>query len=213
MPVLRDEWREPLRAQRDPLAEDSGRARSNRDERRRWRKQTLARPLRLDLRLAGLRAAGARRADRRGGLPDRHRNQRAGTAEADGTGAGPADHRRGQHGDHRRAAQGADAVRRQPAHRHPARRRPVHRGGRQDLAHRARHRPAGRRGHRQGVHLHRRGRGRRRHHRVRRRRRLRADGQRDAGQPEELDAQPAVRVHPDRRARRARLPGVADARR
>src|SRR5215470_2114786 len=40
VPVLCDEWREPLRAQRDPLAEDSGRARSNRDERRRWRKQT-----------------------------------------------------------------------------------------------------------------------------------------------------------------------------
>ena len=40
VPVLRDEWREPLRAQRDPLAEDSGRARSNRDEHRRLRKQT-----------------------------------------------------------------------------------------------------------------------------------------------------------------------------
>ena len=40
VPVLRDEWREPLRAQRDPLAGDSGRARSNRDEHRRWRKQT-----------------------------------------------------------------------------------------------------------------------------------------------------------------------------
>jgi hypothetical protein len=39
-PVLRNEWREPLRAQRDPLAEDSGRVRSNRDERQRWRKQT-----------------------------------------------------------------------------------------------------------------------------------------------------------------------------
>jgi hypothetical protein len=38
--VVRDEWREPLRAQRDPLAGDSGRVRSNRDERRRWRKQT-----------------------------------------------------------------------------------------------------------------------------------------------------------------------------
>jgi hypothetical protein len=38
--VLRDEWREPLRAQRDPLAEDSGRVRSNRDEHQRWRKQT-----------------------------------------------------------------------------------------------------------------------------------------------------------------------------
>ena len=40
VPVLRDEWREPLRAQRDPLAEASGRVRSNRDERKRWRKQT-----------------------------------------------------------------------------------------------------------------------------------------------------------------------------
>ena len=40
VPALRNEWREPLRAQRDPLAEDSGRPRSNRDEHRRWRKQT-----------------------------------------------------------------------------------------------------------------------------------------------------------------------------
>ena len=40
MPVLRNEWREPLRAQRDPLAGDGGRPRSNRDERRQWRKQT-----------------------------------------------------------------------------------------------------------------------------------------------------------------------------
>jgi Protein of unknown function (DUF3152) len=40
MPVLRNEWREPLRAQRDPLADDSGRVRSNRDGRRRWRKRT-----------------------------------------------------------------------------------------------------------------------------------------------------------------------------
>src|SRR5215475_2323818 len=40
VPVLRDEWREPLRAQRDPIAEDSGRVRSNRDEHRRARKQT-----------------------------------------------------------------------------------------------------------------------------------------------------------------------------
>lgn len=39
-PALRNEWREPLRAQRDPLAVDSGRVRSNRDDRRRWRKQT-----------------------------------------------------------------------------------------------------------------------------------------------------------------------------
>lgn len=41
VPALRNEWREPLRAQRDPLAADSGRTRSNRDERRRrYRKQT-----------------------------------------------------------------------------------------------------------------------------------------------------------------------------
>jgi hypothetical protein len=40
MPVRRDDSREPLRAQRDPLAEDQGRARSNRDEHRQWRKQT-----------------------------------------------------------------------------------------------------------------------------------------------------------------------------
>ncbi|WP_343599674.1 DUF3152 domain-containing protein [Mycobacterium sp.] len=39
-PVLRDDRREPLRAQRDPLAWNSGRARSNRDRPRRWRKQT-----------------------------------------------------------------------------------------------------------------------------------------------------------------------------
>ena len=39
-PVLRNEWREPLRAQRDPVAGDTGRPRSNRDEHRQWRKQT-----------------------------------------------------------------------------------------------------------------------------------------------------------------------------
>ncbi|HEX5142285.1 MAG TPA: hypothetical protein VFW21_00300, partial [Mycobacterium sp.] len=39
VPVLHDEWREPLRAQRDPLAEGAGRARADR-ERRQWRKQT-----------------------------------------------------------------------------------------------------------------------------------------------------------------------------
>jgi hypothetical protein len=38
-PVLRDDWREPLRAQRDPLAWGSGRVRSNRDSSR-WRKQS-----------------------------------------------------------------------------------------------------------------------------------------------------------------------------
>src|SRR6516165_4482596 len=39
VPVLRDDWREPLRAQRDPLAWGSGRPRSNRDNTR-WRKQS-----------------------------------------------------------------------------------------------------------------------------------------------------------------------------
>ncbi len=38
--MLRSEWREPLRAQRDPLAEDAGRARANRDDRRQWPKQS-----------------------------------------------------------------------------------------------------------------------------------------------------------------------------
>ena len=40
VPALRTEWREPLRALRDPLSEDSGRARSNRDEHRNARKQS-----------------------------------------------------------------------------------------------------------------------------------------------------------------------------
>jgi Protein of unknown function (DUF3152) len=39
-PALRNEWREPLRAQRDPLAGDGGRLRSNREEHQHWRKQT-----------------------------------------------------------------------------------------------------------------------------------------------------------------------------
>lgn len=40
VPVLRSEWNQPLRAQRDPLAEGTGRPRSNRDEHRRIRKQS-----------------------------------------------------------------------------------------------------------------------------------------------------------------------------
>jgi hypothetical protein len=40
VPALRDEWWEPLRAQRDPIAAGSGRARTDRDGRRQWRKQT-----------------------------------------------------------------------------------------------------------------------------------------------------------------------------
>jgi len=38
--VLRDERREPLRAQRDPVAADSGRTRANRDGHQRWRRRT-----------------------------------------------------------------------------------------------------------------------------------------------------------------------------
>ncbi len=40
VPVRRDDQREPLRAQRDPLADDQGRPRANRDEHQQWRKQT-----------------------------------------------------------------------------------------------------------------------------------------------------------------------------
>jgi hypothetical protein len=39
-PVLRDEWREPLRAQRDPLGPTAGRVRADRDRPRQWRKQS-----------------------------------------------------------------------------------------------------------------------------------------------------------------------------
>ena len=39
-PVLRSEWNEPLRAQRDPLAEDAGRVRANRDEHRHLPRQS-----------------------------------------------------------------------------------------------------------------------------------------------------------------------------
>ena len=39
--MLRDEWREPLRALRDPLAApEAGRARADRERKRQWRKQT-----------------------------------------------------------------------------------------------------------------------------------------------------------------------------
>ncbi|WP_307856817.1 DUF3152 domain-containing protein [Mycolicibacter acidiphilus] len=39
-PVLRDRFREPLRAQRDPLAAGAGRVRSDRDVHRQWRRQS-----------------------------------------------------------------------------------------------------------------------------------------------------------------------------
>ena len=38
--MLRDEWREPLRALRDPLAREAGRVRADRERPRQWRKQT-----------------------------------------------------------------------------------------------------------------------------------------------------------------------------
>ncbi|MGB8389445.1 DUF3152 domain-containing protein, partial [Mycobacterium sp.] len=40
VPVLHDERREPLRALRDPITRDAGRARAHRDRPRRWRKQS-----------------------------------------------------------------------------------------------------------------------------------------------------------------------------
>jgi uncharacterized protein DUF3152 len=40
VPVVRDEWREPLRAQRDPIGREGGRARADRGRPRQWRKQT-----------------------------------------------------------------------------------------------------------------------------------------------------------------------------
>ncbi|QUR66671.1 DUF3152 domain-containing protein [Mycobacterium spongiae] len=40
VPVLHDEWREPLRAQRDPTAGTDGRPRVDRDRKRQWRRQT-----------------------------------------------------------------------------------------------------------------------------------------------------------------------------
>ncbi|WP_236981438.1 MULTISPECIES: DUF3152 domain-containing protein [Mycobacterium] len=39
-PVLRDDWREPLRAQRDPLGQSAGRVRADRERPRQWRKQS-----------------------------------------------------------------------------------------------------------------------------------------------------------------------------
>ncbi|MEE3063329.1 MAG: DUF3152 domain-containing protein [Actinomycetota bacterium] len=40
VPMLRDEWREPLRALRDPVAVGTGRARADRERPRQWRKQS-----------------------------------------------------------------------------------------------------------------------------------------------------------------------------
>jgi hypothetical protein len=39
-PALHDQWREPLRALRDPIGGDAGRPRADRDRPRQWRKQT-----------------------------------------------------------------------------------------------------------------------------------------------------------------------------
>ena len=179
--------------------------------RRRWRKQT---GLGRFVSTYGWRAyalPGARRAHGVGGVSrPSPEPARPDPSEAQGPAQGPPDHRRGQHVDRRRTAQGADPVRRQPADRHPARRRALHRGGRRRPGTSC---PATDPKVGQGT------------------AKvftytvevedgidttsfggddeLRADGQPDPGQPEELDAQPAVRVHPHRQ-RRARLPGVAD---
>ena len=89
-----------MRAQRDPVAEDSGRARSNRDEHQQWRKQTWlgrfvstygwrAYALPVLIALTGVVI-----------VPDHHRDQRARARRtADGPVQGPptigvAEHRR-----------------------------------------------------------------------------------------------------------------------
>ena len=139
VPVLRNEWREPLRAQRDPVADDSGRTRSNRDDRQQWRKQTWLgrfvstygwRAYALPV-LIVLTAVVVYQTVTGTGAPPTGGRRR--------TDSGAADHRPGEHRHHRCAAEGHDPVRRQSADRHPARRRALHRGGRQDVAHRARH--------------------------------------------------------------------------
>ena len=146
-PALRNEWREPLRAQRDPLAESSGRVRSNRDERRRCRKQTWLgrfistygwRAYALPV-LVVLTAVVVYQTITGTSVPA--------PKQAEGPVQGPPTIGRGEHGDHRRAAEGIDTVRRRPADRDPARGRSVHRGRSQDVAHRAGRRPAGRPGH------------------------------------------------------------------
>ena len=67
----------------------------------------------------------------------------------------------------------------------------------------------GRAGHRTRVHLHRRDRGRRRHRHRSAATRRSAGWSTDAGEPEELDQRPAVRVPPHRQ-RATRLPDLAD---
>jgi hypothetical protein len=67
VPVLRSEWNEPLRAQRDPLAEDAWPGRANRDEHRHLPRQSWLGRF-VHLRMACLRAAGPGRRDRAGPL-------------------------------------------------------------------------------------------------------------------------------------------------
>ena len=136
-PVLRSDWREPLRAQRDPLADDLGRVRSNRDGRPHPRKRTWLgrfvstygwRAYALPI-LTAVTVIWAYQAVT--GTGEDHQGTSKGpvegprqTIDAGGTaivGAPP---------------EGAHTVRREPAHRRVARRRPVHRGRGQDVAHR-----------------------------------------------------------------------------
>ena len=82
--MLRDDWREPLRAQRDPLGPGAGRVGPNRDRPRQWRKQTW---LGRFVSTYGWRAYALPvlvAADRGGALPDRDRDERV-RADAPGT--------------------------------------------------------------------------------------------------------------------------------
>ena len=122
--MLRDDWREPLRAQRDPVARGSGRVRSNRDSSR-WRKQTWLgrfvstygwRAYALPV-LVALTVVVVYQTTTGTSAPRRPL----------GSGARPAENRCGGHGDHRRAARGSYPIRCQSAHRDAAERWAVHR--------------------------------------------------------------------------------------
>ena len=208
VPVLRDEWREPLRAQRDPT----------RRERRTGPRQPraaapvaqtdLAGPVRLHLRLARLRAAGPGGAHRGGDLPDGDRDQR-GEAGGERGHPGPAGHRCGGHVDPRRTTRGLAAFDAnlptgmlpdggpfteagdKTWHVVPGTTPQVGQGTAKVFRYTVEVEDGLDTTMFGGDDA------------------FAADGRPDAGQPQELDAQPAVRVHPDRQ-RQTRLPGLAD---
>ena len=198
VPVLRDEWREPLRAQRDPLAEDSGgpgptaTSSSSGASRPGWAGSSPPTGG------APTRCRSWSSLTVRGALPDGHRHQHARAAST------PRDPSRVR----RPSARPSTAIVGAPPQGTDRSSTPICRPASCPTAGRS-PRPAPR----PGTSC-----------RARRRRSaraptktftytvevedgidttafggdeaLRADGQRDAGQPEELDAQPAVRVHP-----------------